>query len=235
MIARPFSFREDRELRSATRVPRVLRRAAVFKAWYAVKCDLEDSSCTRPAFFCCGWRSVSSTWEAAPRPHRPQTSRPLELRLEAGQVGEQDIPETMVITLVNSGDHEVRLPKPTMSCGDSYSGEVWLRLKFTPLKQGERQTGRGCFLDSGVGRDIADRVKNWKILKPGDTLAFRVTVGTDFNRSIPGRYEFYADYKPPYLKPEDQRALHAMGIDFPHEALQSLKMIFTKPANAQNE
>jgi hypothetical protein len=171
----------------------------------------------------------------APQPEQLQTSRQLELRLEAEPAGEGDIPETMVITLLNSNDHEVRLPDPAVSCADSYAGAVRLHVQFTPLKQGEKQVGRGCVQDHGAGPDIAARVKNWRILKPGDTLVFRVKVGTDVNRSIPGRYEFYADYQPPGLKPEDQSALGALGIDFPHEALQSPRLIFTKQANAKNK
>src|SRR5215471_830142 len=98
--ARPFSFREIKHC-GRQRSGKMGGEQLYSKAWYAVKCRFLRIFMHTPRLFLL-WVAFSFVyWEAAPLLPQPQTSRHLELRLEGDPVGEQDVPETMVITLVN--------------------------------------------------------------------------------------------------------------------------------------
>lgn len=157
-----------------------------------------------------------------------KATRPLELRIEAQKVQGEELPLKLVLTLVNSSKNEVRLPYPVIECHGSYTGSLWLRNHFTPFRLGDTQVGHGCSATKYKWPNVANRVKEWKRLKPGETLVFTRTSREDLNPTLAGKYEFYADYEPPYLSPEDQMTLDSLGITFPREAVQSQHLIFIK-------
>lgn len=67
----------------------------------------------------------------------PLTIEPtiLELRLQPESV-RKHIPQAFTVLIVNKSHHEVRLPMPSLECGDVPHGTVRLHVKFKPFKAG---------------------------------------------------------------------------------------------------
>ena len=76
---------------------------------------------------------------------------------------------------------------------------------------------------------ILKRAQAWKLLHPGEMV--RETIKRDrlqYEDKGPGTYEFWAEYHPPAMEPEDQKTLHKAGIDFPKTKLSSPRVTFTR-------
>jgi hypothetical protein len=133
----------------------------------------------------------------------PQRMGNLEFHLQPERV-ERGVPQRFTFLLVNKTNHDVRVPIPTVECEDSFNGHIELRLRFTPLKPGSPDEGRGC----------ADDREDWPHLF--------------YDGSQSGTYEFWAVYSPPSVDSADQRTLQKSGIDFPHEKLRTRRVFFLK-------
>lgn len=73
------------------------------------------------------------------------------------------------------------------------------------------------------------QAKDWKVLKPGDTLRVTYTRQELFaTQQAPGWYEFWAEYVPPEIPAEDRQILTEEGIDFPREQLVSTHVVFVR-------
>jgi hypothetical protein len=151
----------------------------------------------------------------------------LELRIQPKDI-RMGVPQAFAFQLVNVGNHDVRVPTPSVYCS-GLDGTLSLRLHFVPLVPGGPGSGGGC---GGTPMDrppILNRAKEWRLLHPGESL----TVEADKNRlqfedREPGTYEFWATYQPPQLSASDQAELRQAGIDFPQAKLTSMHIVFIK-------
>jgi hypothetical protein len=152
----------------------------------------------------------------------------LEFRLHP-EATEAGVPQAFSFVLVNTTGHEIRVPRPTIACEDSFSGAFWLRLYFRPLKPEPPDEGRGCAFDNENWPPILDRIKEWNVLRSGETLTLKADREHLFyDGSKPGTYEFWAIYNPPNIEPSDQKKLEESGIDFPRERLATQHVRFSK-------
>ena len=141
----------------------------------------------------------------------------------------QGIPVDFTFVLTNISDHDVRLPKPLIQCSSVPTGTLWLRVSFKPLHpQDEPQTGHGCVADF-LYQPILKRVEEWQVLHPKESLALaRPTAELQGYLDAAGTYEFWAEYTPPFIKPEDQTTLHEAGIRFAAAPLSTMHMSFKR-------
>jgi hypothetical protein len=152
----------------------------------------------------------------------------LELRLQPERV-ERGVPQAFSFLLVNKTDHDVRVPIPTIECADSLNGDIELRLRFTPLKPGPPDEGRGCAHDRGDWPPIMERITDWKTVHSGDALVLHADREHLFyDDSRLGTFEFWAVYSPPSTDAADQRKLEESAIDFPHDKLRTRRVSFLK-------
>jgi hypothetical protein len=174
--------------------------------------------------------TASFTVTGAQTPTQPRQQRigNLELRLQPERV-ERGVPRAFSFLLVNKTDHDVRVPIPTVDCEDSFDGDIELRLRFTPLKPGPLDEGRGCAHDREDWPPVMNRIKEWKIVHAGDALVLQADREHLFyDDSKPGTYEFWAVYSPPSIDPADQQKLQRSGIDFPQEKLRTRRLSFLR-------
>jgi hypothetical protein len=156
------------------------------------------------------------------------SSGDLELRLVPHGV-EDGIPQSFTILLVNHTDHDVFLPMPITDCQGSYTGVTGLVVHFTPLLPEAPQPGRGCSASRYTWPPIMERIKEWQVVHPGEE--FNLLGGSKaayFESQMPGTYEVWAGYLPPFISPQDQAILEAAGIDFPREALTTPHLTFSR-------
>jgi len=76
---------------------------------------------------------------------------------------------------------------------------------------------------------ILKRVQKWRLLHPGETA--KQTVPKEelhYEAENPGKYDFWAEYHPPAIEPDDQKTLRKAGIDFPRESLGSKHVVYYK-------
>jgi hypothetical protein len=151
----------------------------------------------------------------------------LELRIQPKDI-RMDVPQAFAFLLVNVGNQDARVPTPSVYCS-GLDGTLSLRLDFVPLAPGEPGSGGGCGGTITDRPPILKRVKEWKLLHPGESLT--VEAGKNrlhFEDREPGTYEFWATYQPPQLSPNDQAELRQAGIDFPQAKLSSAHVVFIK-------
>ncbi len=148
----------------------------------------------------------------------------LELRLQPGQLI-NGIPESFTFVFVNISSDEIRMPLPS-KCIGSDNGTLLLSIEFTA--PGTSGFGGGC--GGGInGPKIPEKFKNWEILEPNKSLSISYSRQELFaTQQAPGRYEFWAEYRPPEISADDQRALTEAGIDFPREQLVSRHLVFVR-------
>lgn len=160
-----------------------------------------------------------------PQNGKSQNLPNLELRLQPGKLV-NGIPESFTFVFVNISDHDVRMPQPSR-CGTSTNGIVYLGVKLDPPPPLGMRGGCGEGY-SGVG-PIRDQARNWKVLKPGESLKVSFTRTELFsNQQAPGTYEFWAIYTPPIIPAYDQQILTEEGIDFPRTHLVSPHLTFVR-------
>ena len=147
----------------------------------------------------------------------------LELRLQPESV-QKHIPQAFTVLIVNKSDHEVRLPMPSLACGDVPHGTVRLHVKFKPFKGGGSALDSGCIKDFGY-QTILDRLKQWKVLGPGESL---VLMSNGILAHDSGVYEYWASYIPPGMPKADEEVLQNVRVDFPKSELESTHVSFVR-------
>jgi hypothetical protein len=147
----------------------------------------------------------------------------MEIQLEPLAV-QDGLPMRFAVLLVNISGHELRLPQPYLECADSISGFIFLRARYAPTDPSKHALGRGCVADE-LRRPIAERVKNWKTLKAGESLRFEMNL-TDAVPDAPGAgsYTIWADFTPAWVSAEDLQTLHRDGLDVLTEKIQTVPM-----------
>jgi len=149
----------------------------------------------------------------------------LELRLLPQSVV-MKIPQTFTILMVNGTDHDVRMPTPSLECGDGPHGTVRLRLNFKPYTPGVPSLGGGCVNDFSHS-PMSDAIKGWKVLRPGESLTL-ATINDRVLAQEAGSYDYWAHYDPPGMPEADREWLRKAGIDYPKEDLDSAHVKFVK-------
>lgn len=157
----------------------------------------------------------------------PSSIKPnLELRLKPGRL-KNGIPAGFTFELVNISDHDVYVPKPKVDCVSSLDGYIWLQLDFTPAKFNDKGSGFGCVEDQVGLPAIMYRAKAWKLLHPGEAITQILDQHQlHFDDKGAGRYAFWAEYHPPTIIPSDQSALRKAGIDFAHQYLKTMTLVY---------
>ncbi len=147
----------------------------------------------------------------------------LELRLES-ELNQDKTPQTLTVLIVNKGDHDVRLPVPSIACDDIPYGTVALHFRFKPIMKSTNLLEGGCINDYGY-TPILDRLKGWKVLGPGESLSLMTkhVLAQDA-----GAYEYWASYIFPGMPQADEDVLQNAGIDFPKSTLESSHLSFTR-------
>jgi hypothetical protein len=139
------------------------------------------------------------------------------------------VPDGFTFKLVNISNHNLRVPQPIVDCAGDYTGYIWLRIVFTPPHAPGSELGYGCGADKVDWPPILKRAQEWKLLRPGDAVSQTVTrAQLHYEGQQPGTYEFWAEYHPPAVEPDDQKRLRKKGIDFPHTQLTSSHLTFTR-------
>ena len=136
------------------------------------------------------------------------------------------IPQTFTILMVNGTDHDVRMPTPSLDCGDGPHGTVRLRLNFKPYSPGVPSLGGGCVNDFSHS-PMSDAIKGWKVLRPGESLTL-ATINDRVLAQEAGSYDYWAHYDPPGMPEADREWLRKAGIDYPKEDLDSAHVKFVK-------
>ena len=160
----------------------------------------------------------------------PPKQNSLQLIIEAQSIS-HGTPQMFTFKIVNNTDHDIYLPKPTVECSDSFDGTLLLNVKFTPLNPDDGGRGGGCGGSSwGEWPSILVRLKSWQIISAGKSLTINANQSLFFYEDDkPGRYEFWATYKPAFVEKVDQELLFGIGIDFPRAELNSNHLTFDKP------
>ena len=159
---------------------------------------------------------------------------PLKLILNASSLTD-GMPDGFTFTLINSTDHDFKLPSPDLECSDSIDGTVVLRVEYITSHGGSEPTGTGgCAGDLyGGWPSIFERVKTWKTLGAGETLILKGKRDQLFySDKKPGRYEFWAAYEPPYVEDVDQQLLFGSGFDFLTRSIVSSRLTFERKPGA---
>jgi hypothetical protein len=116
-----------------------------------------------------------------------------------------------------------------VGCSNSFSGVVSLQYKFTPLEPKPPGGGWGCAADTFSWPPILERVEKWTLLHPAGKITLKGDrAALHCEEDDPGEYEFWAEYGPPFVSPEDQKTLQDAGIDFPRGELTTQRIVFTK-------
>lgn len=151
----------------------------------------------------------------------------LELRLKPGKLV-NGVPESFTFVFVNVGDHDIRMPQPSL-CSDSVFGTLYLGLEVEPPRTVGGFGCGGSIGGSGHQNTMLESAKNWKVLKPGESLKASFAGSKLFStQQAPGRYDFWAEYNPPKISAEDRQTLTEAGIDFPRTHLVSSHLIFVR-------
>lgn len=152
------------------------------------------------------------------------------LRIELAADATKSFPKSFTVTFVNATDHEIRFPKPSISCQNSLDGTLTIAYQFIPKAPRTDAVGHGCVCDYFNPPSVLERAKNWATIAPGTAVKVQVSaekIYLEFPES--GRYVFTAYYDPPHLTPSEQAMLTSAGIYFPQERLASGTITATKP------
>lgn len=157
-------------------------------------------------------------------------ARNLELNIEAENI-RSGVPESLTLSLKNISNHVVVLPTPSSECSDQFRGSISIQLDFTPAHPNPESEGYGHGCGEGVSDwpSILDRIKEWRTLRPGESILIETTSKDwmfDFNQL--GRYKVWATYDPPEVSERDQDLLLKSGLDFPDRKLTSNHLKFIK-------
>ena len=157
------------------------------------------------------------------------SARDLELKLEPGQLVD-GVPTAFTFKIINVSSHDVRVPQPVVECGGYFTGFIWLKLIFKPFDPNKQpQTGFGCAADVWGWPPILKRAQTWQLLHPGQSLD--QTLPQDelhYESREPGNYEFWAEYTPPSVAPEDRTTLEKAGIHYSAEPLSTAHLSFRR-------
>jgi hypothetical protein len=142
----------------------------------------------------------------------------------------QGLPQNFTFELMNSGTTDIRLPIPTLACGNDYRGSISIFVRFKATKPGLNQPPSGeCVQDTSDYPPVLERIKTWKLLHAGERLSVSgdrsVFLYTD---NLPGIYRLTATYTAPVLSANDRRQLRDAGIEFPHGKVVARRMKFVK-------
>ena len=157
-------------------------------------------------------------------------SQSLQIRIRAGDI-RGGIPTKFTLTIINKSDHDLVIPEPTVDCGDLFRGTVSVEVDFTPRHPSPESIGHGHGCGKGISDwpTILDRIKEWRTLRPGESLVVEESsTNWLFDFDQPGRYKVWGQYEPPEVSPRDREVLRRSGIDFPQVKIISHSLLFNK-------
>lgn len=149
---------------------------------------------------------------------KPPNLAHLELATEIAATTDDGYPAILRITLKNVGNVAVDMPMPKLPCVPA-GGGVDVRTQWhsnVPEDHIGAATGWGCSQDHFPS--LMDRVhKEWIRLRPGEFIVLSESIRDAAREAKPGRIEYWAEYIPPEVKPEElvelQRAGYVVSTD----------------------
>lgn len=150
----------------------------------------------------------------------PLNAAPLGLSAEVAATTQQGQPAVLRITLKNSGNIAADLPMPGIGCS-SDDGALIVRFEWHSNDPNDHSgRGWGCGGGSDHGQSLMDRVRNqWIELQPGEFLTVSENLRPYIGSMEPGTVEYWVEYTPPTIKPEELIALKTTGFTAPTEKL----------------
>jgi hypothetical protein len=159
------------------------------------------------------------------------TAGNMELRIQAQDVS-SGLPAGFSFQLVNTSDHDILLPSPSIACEDpTMDGQIILKTEFTPRDPNAPRQFSSCTNDNMNHLPIFQRIKSWKTLHPGESLslsASRKRLGDQLQEA--GSYDFWAIYFPAAMERDERESLLRQGIQIAQKMAVSNHIIFSKDA-----
>jgi hypothetical protein len=160
-------------------------------------------------------------------------SSSLALRMEAGNL-RFGLPESLTFVMTNQTDRTISMATPVVFCADpDYEGSIYLKTEFTPLNPNQGRREGDCTNDRMDRPSIAERIKLWKQIAPGESMRVTIT-RAEFQRhahfldSGPGTYVLSAIFEPPRISAAEAEVLRNLGLSFPAGSVTTAKTTFVK-------
>ena len=159
---------------------------------------------------------------------KPQILAQLQLSAEIAATTDDGQPTVLRITLENAGDIAVDLPMPAVGCTGP-DGAAQAILHWHSNEDGSG-SGGGCGGTITDRPTLIDRVRReWLHLRPGEFLIFTENLRPQTASMKPGTVEYWVEYQPPKLQPDELTQLEALGYVVPTEELKTRPQHFSIP------
>jgi len=151
----------------------------------------------------------------------------LELSFEVTSTTDEGYPAILQITLKNIGNVTVDLPWEKAPCLPDGGIEVQSKWSSSDSNMG-RGGGSGCAV--GHPPSLTERIKNhWIRLRPGESLISSENFRSQYRGLGSGTVEYWVDFSPPFLTPQELAESVKDGYVIPTEILISPRHTFVLP------
>ncbi|HEY1160234.1 MAG TPA: hypothetical protein VGE83_06360 [Terracidiphilus sp.] len=172
---------------------------------------------------------LSASANGQEKPAKQPNPVRLELTMEVATTTDDGLPAALRFTLTNIGNVGVDMPMPAIDC-QGPNGAIRVPSVARLDGPGGPAGGHGCGGGIYDGLTFGERVKStWLHLQPGEYLNF-----SGDRRSLvdqaggPATYEYWAEYEPPSLTPEERNELAQGGFLVPTENVESAHLSYSQ-------
>jgi hypothetical protein len=152
-----------------------------------------------------------------PKTPKPESPAKLELSFEVATTGDDGYPSALRITISNVRGVAVDMPVLPQACLPDNGFRV--EEAWTPDEPTGHGFGSGFGCGMEFGPNLPDRIEHeWVRLRPGESMT--TTTRLRFarrDRDGPGTEEYWVEYTPPALRPEEIARLSQAGYVIPVE------------------
>jgi hypothetical protein len=131
-------------------------------------------------------------------------------------------PAALRITLKNTSEGPVDLPMPDIDCG-RVDGVIAIQYEWHS-DDPKAHSGYGWGCGGGTG-DLPPTIiraeTEWLRLQPGEFLTFTESLRRRFGDMEPGTVDYWVEYTPPHLTPEERTELKQAGFRVPSASLRT--------------
>jgi len=161
---------------------------------------------------------------AQQKPEKPDSPVHLELITEVAATTEDGLPAALRITLKNAGNIAVDLPMLQSDC----KPEGGVGFHFSWRSSDDREgvgNGYGCAAD-GHSSFLEHVRRDWIRLQPGEFLCMSENLRGYLRDLKPGTVEYWVQFVPSSVKPEDLLLLQSAGYVVPTENIEGVHYKF---------